>query len=169
MSFRAHFACFLGVLFAVLAGVSAYQLTHTQTKGSENRGQPFAAVPLARSMFDDDAEISEDANRWDAILMARSEERRLLILEFCDGRMTLFQVAAEFKRLNSLPNPSSHDILARFAGATSNERLCRQVLCWLASVINEWPPSQQRALLEGAETALRDHLECNGRVILPGD
>jgi hypothetical protein len=162
MPYRAHFACLLGAMFAMLVGVSAYQLGHAKSKLSPR----LAAID---DCYSDEERRQEELYRFDGVFMARSAQRKAIVEQVRDGNLTLFEAAAQFKRLNHQPQPTKLDPLYPFAGQTENEKVCRQVITWLTSYVQDLPPSQGEAVLERAEAELRDHLACNGTVILPGD
>jgi hypothetical protein len=162
MPYRAHFACLLGGLFALLVGVSAYQLGHAKS----NPALRLSAIDDGYSELE---RRQEELTRFDGVFMARSAQRKAIIDELRDGGLSLFEAAAEFKRLNHQPQPTKLDPLYPFSGKSENERVCRQVITWLYSYVDNLPPSQRQAVLERAEGELRDHIARNGTVILPGD
>jgi hypothetical protein len=162
MPYRAHFACLLGALFAMLVGVSAYQLGHAKSKPSPR----LAAID---DCYTAEERRQEELYRFDGVFIARSARRKAIVEEVRDGKLSLFEAAAEFKRLNNLPRPTKLDPLYPFPGKSENEKVCRQVITWLYSYVQDLPPSQGQAVLERAEAELRDHLARNGTVILPGD
>ncbi len=164
MPLRAQFACFLTCLFAVLVGVTAYR----QSSTGAVRTLAWLDLPGARDYYDDDLRRQKELDRFDGVVYARVQERYAIIGELCAGRMTLFEAAAQFKRLNAQPNPSTFKILSLFPGATDDERVCRQVLAWLAGNIEQLPSCQRQSVLDRLEAELREHIACVGPVELPG-
>jgi hypothetical protein len=165
MTFRAQFACLLGGLFALLVGVSAYQYAHA----AQDRGSSWPKLPVPDDPYSEAERRWEELCRFDGVLIARMAERRELVHQVRDGQISLFAAAAEFKRLNSLGNPSKFDPLLTFPGASQNEKLCRQVIVWLQQEMDGLPPRQRQLIIDRLEEDLCDHLGRNGTVILPED
>ncbi len=166
MALRAPFACLLAGLATLLSGVAAYQVANAREEDGRELTLPLF---VARNFYSDDLRRQEKLNHFQGVLAARVGERRRLIERLAAGRITLFEAAAEFKRLNALPQPSAFDILELFPGASPNECVCRQVITWLTSNLRDLPPSQRQLVLDRVEADLRDHIARNGTVILPGD
>jgi hypothetical protein len=164
MPLRSQFACLLTALFAMLVGVSTYQ----HSSAGEGRTLAWLELPVARDYYEDDLRREKELAKFDGVLLARSEERYAIVIQLSEGRLSLFEAAAAFKRLNSLPSPSNHNCLWAFPGASDDERVCRQVICWLAVNTYQLPPSQRQIVLDRLEAELRDQLKCAGTVVLPG-
>src|SRR5579862_9263660 len=125
MAFRTQFACGLAML--VLLGVSAYQCLHR----TNVRGEVCERPGEVRKFASDVAARHEYLCRFDGVVLARIHTRREIIEGLAAGRMSLFEAAARFKRLNSELNPSKIDVWhIFFRGATDNERVCWQVISW---------------------------------------
>ncbi len=165
MALRAHFVCLLAGLSALLLGVTAYQTTHAR-KGQDNTLPPRW---VAHNFCDEELRRYDELSRFDGVMAARSEERRLLVERLAAGQLDLFATAVEFKRLNALPQPAHFDVLTMFPGASDNERLCWQVITCLDNNPDLVPPSQRQAVLHRVEADLRDHIARNGTVILPSN
>jgi hypothetical protein len=164
MALRTLFACGLAMLFAVLVGISAYQSVH-RTPVCGVVGEPPEEV---RKFASDIAERHDYLCSFDGTAMTRIGKRKEIIGELAAGRMTLFEAAARFKRLNSEPTPGNLDVLRTFRGATDNERLCRQVITWLDSTTHSMTESQRQQVLGQAEAELRKHIaQHGGQVVLP--
>jgi hypothetical protein len=166
MPYRAPFACLLGALSALLVGVALYQGAHGK---GEVSSLSFAEWSLIRAIYADDVQHYEDLNRFDGVMLGRCEERSVICDQVAAGRMSLFEAAAEFKRLNRKPRPSTYDPVAAMPGDSDNERVCWQVIAWLEGSTRQLPPSQREAVLERAKADLREQLACHGGVTLPGD
>jgi hypothetical protein len=165
MSFRAPYALLLGVMSAAFGTVSCYQ-----SVAHGRQSQPDVDLVGAAKHYNEELRRWDQLSRFDGALMARTEQRSTIVAKVRDGDMSLFEAAAQFKRLNHLPNPSSHVGLALFRGACENERLCRQVIHWLdGNALSGWPHSRRRAVLDRVEAELHQHLERHGTVVLPGD
>jgi hypothetical protein len=166
MPFRAPFACFLGALSALLVGVTLYQRSNAKDEVSS---LSLAEWSLIRAIYADDVNHHEDLSRFDGVLLARCEERRGICDQVAAGHMSLFEAAAEFKRLNHEPSPSSYDAVGAMPGDSENERVCSQVISWLESTTRQLPPSQRELVIERARAELREHRARNDTVVLPGD
>jgi hypothetical protein len=160
MPFRTKCASLLTIVFALFLAAFAHRF-YTTNKASR-------LAPEIDAFANDDMKGSASVHRFDGILLARIEKRKEITLQLAAGRMSLFEAAAKFKRLNREPNPSPHRMENFFPGASDNERLCRQVIEWLRH--QPMPSKQREQALAQAEADLRDHLACHGgQVILPED
>jgi hypothetical protein len=94
----------------------------------------------------------------------------LAVQQLAAGELTLFETAALFGQLNSLPPSLEHMIPPWPSGADEGERLCRQVIQWADK---EWehhfPPEEVKARVERLEQELQEHLAAHGGVRLPKD
>lgn len=85
------------------------------------------------------------------------------------GEVSLFDVAAAFRRLGDECGPFPDHSWTLFPGHGRNEKVCRQIICWAEGLLTPIAPeSEVRALQERLEDALADHLAKHGKVILPG-
>jgi hypothetical protein len=166
MPIRAPLACLLGALAALLIGVNLYQQTHAQR---DENGLSPSEWSFIRVLYPDEARQAADMARSEGVLLPRCEQRAKIATQVCEGQMNLFDAAAEFKRLNLLPSPSSYNPIGDFPGDSENERVCWQVISWVKSNTIQMPPSQRQAVLDRLTADLMEHLACNGTVILPGD
>jgi hypothetical protein len=166
MPFRAPFAGLLGALSALLLGVTLYQHSHAQEEGDS---LSLAESSLVRAFYADDAQHQYELSRFDGVLVARCHERQTIVEQLAAGRISLFEAAAEFKRLNAQPNPCKYNSVAQLPGNSDNERTCWQVIYWLDANTRHLPPSQHQLLLDRVKADLCDHRARNGTVILPGD
>jgi hypothetical protein len=158
MPFRTKCASLLSIVLALLVAIFAHRSCTTNTASPP--------APEINAFASDETKRSAFLDRIDGILLARIEKKEEITLQLAAGRMSVFEAAAKFKRLNAVPNLGPNDVLTNFPGASDNERLCRQVIVWLQ---NQPLPSQQREqALAQAEADLRDHLACHGgQVFLP--
>ncbi len=162
MRFRAKCAYLFGSTFLLLTGVSAFEHWHQPSDQSRPRPQLCDWTdPSAQ-----DAQRSEELRRSVGVITARVRHRLELVQKLRDGEITLFEAAAEFKRMNRLASPPMADALVRFGGASDNERVCRQVIHWLYYNTDELPPSKRQVVMQRVEAELSDHLARNGTVIL---
>jgi hypothetical protein len=159
MPFRTKCASLLSIVFALLLAAFAQRFCTSNASRLAPEIDAFANDEMKRSAY---------LHRVDAILLARIGKRQQITLDLAAGRMSVFEAAAKFKRLNAEPNLSPDNALDHFPGASDNERQCRQVIVWLQN--QPMPLSQQEQALAQAEADLRDHLACHGgQVILPED
>jgi glutathione S-transferase len=96
----------------------------------------------------------------------RVREKERIGCAVIDGRLTLFEAAALFRRLNEAP-PKPAPLSASFPGDSEEERLCRQVIRWAWRRLSECYPGGAEALVAPYEEELRRHKERHGRVVLP--
>jgi hypothetical protein len=102
------------------------------------------------------------------VLEARMLAKGRVVAELRAGRLTLLQATARFRDLNTPIEGVHDDLRGRVAGATEEERLCRQVILWAWAADLEVSPDaaeQPRARLEAELERLL--AENNGIVRLP--
>lgn len=100
-------------------------------------------------------------------IQRRIRAKARVVDELIDGRLTLFEAAALFRRLND-PSPASAAHLARDCpGDSEEERLCRQVIAWVRVTLPQRPADVADEMGARFEEELREHKECHGVVILP--
>ena len=93
------------------------------------------------------------------------DEKETTIADLVDGRITLFEAAARFRRLNGerigpVPEPS--------IPSDANERLCEEVIHWAWCRLREFYPGAADDLVVPFKEELRRHKERHGgRVLLP--
>ncbi len=129
MALRAHFVCLLAGLSALLLGVTAYQTTHAR-KGQDNTHLPRW---VAHNICDEELRRYDDLSRFDGVMAARSEERRLLVERLATGQLDLFATAVEFKHINALPQPATFRCPGRcfpVPATTSRLLLARSLPAW---------------------------------------
>jgi len=110
-------------------------------------------------------------DRWPATTPLRILAKRQITREVIAGRRPLAEAAALFRELNRVPpDVSRFDI---FTGApidpssSAEERLCRQVVAWVGSVMHHEPVPGREAVLARLEAELREMLGQPGGVRLP--
>jgi hypothetical protein len=98
----------------------------------------------------------------------RIEQKDRLAGEVVAGRLTLFEAAARFRRLNDEP-PAPTPLSASFPGDSEEERLCRQVIDFARSWLRQQPGGDREAdeFAARCEDELRRHKERHGAVVLP--
>jgi hypothetical protein len=96
----------------------------------------------------------------------RIHEKERLAAELIDGRLTLFEAAALFHRLNAEP-PAPPPLALSYPGDSEEERLCRQVIGWAWHRLEKCDPGRANDLEGACEEELRRHKERHGTVVLP--
>ncbi len=96
-------------------------------------------------------------------LTARLTGKDAAIRDLRAGRLTLLQAAARFRDLNGADDTAAIDRWGRFAGATQEERLCRQVIQWAGAAGPAGEPTRRRLEAELADLLARN----NGSIRLP--
>src|SRR5262249_36855021 len=99
----------------------------------------------------------------------RIEAKDRLANELIDGRLTLFETAAHFRRFNDVSPKFAAPLSMFYSGDSEEERLCRQVISYARPLLKR-PPAENRAADEfeaRCEEELRRHKERYGAVVLP--
>jgi hypothetical protein len=96
--------------------------------------------------------------------MERNEAQRNIVAALIEGRLTLLEAAAHFRRLNG-----SRSLVRMFyRGDSEEECLCRQVIQVTETELRRHGQDQQADEFTARwEEELRRHLEQHGKVILP--
>jgi hypothetical protein len=98
----------------------------------------------------------------------RTHAKQVIIDELLAGRLTLLEAARRFKNLNESPITCQDDYRSRFPGRCDGEKVCRQVLAWVDTALQQYPPDQARAVAQRFEDDLQKHLQRHGDlVVLP--
>jgi hypothetical protein len=106
-------------------------------------------------------ELDEQARMVKKRLSAKNE----LIKELLNGRLTLFETAAGFQRLNEeLPMAGDKQSIA---GVAEEERLCQQVIEWVRVELIVNPGEASEDFVARLEQQLLRHKQKNGTVQLP--
>jgi hypothetical protein len=115
----------------------------------------------------DAEQVGAEIESVDRIVQSRCAAKEIIIRDLLAERLTLMEAAAEFRRLHIAAPPAarSHQMVpARSEG----ERYCREVLQWVRSTMQDWPPTQLEPILARLEAELQAHMaEHDGDVILP--
>ncbi len=98
----------------------------------------------------------------------RIEGKNKVVAKLVRGEINLFEAAARFRYLNSQPADCPSATWLQMEGATAEEKVCRQVICWVeGQLVGRAPDSEVRASIEGLRTALLQHIAEHGGVTLP--
>jgi len=101
------------------------------------------------------------------VLVARARAKAHVTDEVLTGRLTLLQAAARFRRLDAQEPASKVDLRQHFAGATEEERLCRQVIQWATAAAQDVSPTAAAPTRARLEAELAGLLAERGRLVLP--
>lgn len=99
-------------------------------------------------------------------LNRRMEQKQRLVYELLNGRRGFFEVAAIFRRLNDeYPKLPLHP---DFRGDSEEERICRQVICWVDATMHmqSYPQAKIEEVLARFERELSEHKRRYGAVCL---
>jgi hypothetical protein len=118
-----------------------------------------------RLVYEDQREESLEKVR--ETVVGRVARREKIVQELAEGRLTLREAAAGFRRLNELTPDFVPAYRKGFPGATADESLCRQVIYWVANVLERDEPERVRAVKSRLEAELESHLRRDGTVHLP--
>jgi hypothetical protein len=114
-------------------------------------------------------ETADEAKRTVRAIDRRVQEKDRVAGELVDGRLTLFEAAAHFRRLNDGgPKPAAPAALV-YPGDSEEECLCRQVIAYARPLLNRHPADTREAdeFVARCEEELRRHKERHGAVVLP--
>lgn len=109
--------------------------------------------------------MDEQLTEYNRKVQRRLETKKQIIHNLIDGRVTLFEAAAAFRRLN---DEYPQVPLTSGPGDSAEERLCRQVIEWVRRTVPGRDPAFVERFCEPLEEQLRQHKEQHGKVILPG-
>ena len=123
------------------------------------------AAALLRPERPRDLSLEDD---WKFPAIARRiQEKDRIAGELIDGRLTLFEAAARFGRLNAEPPAPPLALSLFYPSDSEEERLCRQVIAWASRRLEKSDPDRANDLAGACEEELRRHKERHGTVVLP--
>jgi hypothetical protein len=99
----------------------------------------------------------------------RIDEKDRLANELIDGRLTLFEAAAHFRRLNDGGSKFAAPLSMFYPGDSEEERLCRQAISYAQHCLNQRRVGDRAAdeFAARCEEELCRHKERHGAVVLP--
>lgn len=104
------------------------------------------------------------------IVIARVHSRLHLVRQLGAKQVTLFEAAAQFRRLNTTPAEFPQNAWKNLPGRCDNEKVCHQVLNWCrVHLPDTLPVSAVESTVCELEHELNRHITRHGKVILPGD
>lgn len=102
------------------------------------------------------------------MISKRIRAKTTVVERLLANELTLFEAAAWFRELNAQPASLEDCCYRTLPGADLNEKLCRQVICWVEGHLSSCgSASELSAWTDRLENELIAHLASNGRVILP--
>jgi len=146
MNFCVRMTSLVALIGTTLIGLAQYRPAWAARAGLDWWSLPEACEELRRG--EQELASQEAQGR---VMVERLRTRIEVVEDLRAARLTLVQAAARFRRLNAVP-PECPIILCHYvAGATEEERLCRQVLFWVEGQERTSPPTagqQTRQRLE---------------------
>jgi hypothetical protein len=132
-----------------LLGMALAAMNQYRPAWAARMGMDWWSLPELQAEVRDGQERSAELGARSAAANARLTGKNAVIEAFRAGRLTLLQAAARFRDINE----TRHDSCASFAGATAEERLCRQVISWAEAAARDESlnASQQTRRRLGAE------------------
>jgi hypothetical protein len=101
-----------------------------------------------------------------ATVVARAAAKERVSADLRAGRLTLLQAAVRFRALGAAPSCPGVDLRGHYAGATEDERTCRQVISWVAgAVAQDESPDASEEVRRRLEAELANLLERHHGVI----
>jgi hypothetical protein len=156
-----RFASMAGVLLLTALGAALLQPDWARDLGLESLPRP-GLPPAGAARSETPAEVARHVGAVDR----RIAEKDRLAAEVVGGRLTLFEAAARFRRLND-DDPPAAPLGAYYPGDSEEERLCRQVIAYVGARLRACAPDGADGLLAPYEDELRRHKERHGKVMLP--
>jgi hypothetical protein len=114
----------------------------------------------------EESDRSAQLDRRDVLILSRLNGKNEIVRQLLAGKLTLWQAAARFQRLNEEPTEMK-DLSYRqaFPGATAGESACRQVLHWVETEL-AGDQAADRAVLRRLQAELDERLRRDGTVEL---
>src|SRR5262245_55903382 len=125
MNYCTRTAAFVVLFVSALAGLAQYRPAWAAQVDLDWWSLPELCEDLQHGEQESDV---QEARRQAAV--DRLGARVAVIDDLRARRLTLAQAAARFRRLNATPGGRPVDLSRHMAGATEEERLCRQVIAW---------------------------------------
>jgi hypothetical protein len=113
----------------------------------------------------DETRRAEDLDRLQQVIAWAIEQRAALLSDLLAGRLTLFETAVSFRVVQRVKEKYLQPVTLRFPGNTEEEQLCRQVIAYTQTRLQDDP--EQAAVVARLEKELQEHLDHYGRVLLP--
>ena len=149
---------------AVLAGAN-----RLQPRWAADSGLDLWNFPEVQGLLERESRKSEEMDQAAPLLLRRIVERRRVTAEVRAGRLTLFEAAARFGKLNAGPGEYGiqQTVQSVYPGDSYEEKLCRQVIRHVELEAASESPGAAEAAVARLEAELEDHMLRHGRVCLP--
>ncbi|HEX5271812.1 MAG TPA: hypothetical protein VFW33_15045, partial [Gemmataceae bacterium] len=116
-----------------LLGMSLVALSEYRPAWAARRGIDWWSLFELREEVRRGKEREADLDRDGAGVTARMEGKNKAVQGLLAGRLRLTEAAARFRDLNATADPPVRPLCENYAGATEEERVCRQVIAWAVS------------------------------------
>jgi hypothetical protein len=147
----------LGLLSVSLVAFLCMIPMKEDCQGWDCRGLPDLLKVLLREQQRQAAlECSLDAVNW------RSAEKEKITHELLEGRLTLLEAQARFQSLNESRKDCPIEYHKLYAGATEEERTCREVISWAYAIRAITSRSEAAAVARRLEAELQHHFQAEG-------
>jgi hypothetical protein len=160
MNYCARALSLVALAATTLLGLSQYRPAWAQRAGLDWWSLPELCEEVRRG----EQQLAEMGAQTQGAI-ERLRTRTKVIEDLRAGRLTLVQAAARFRRLNALTPAGGLDLRGHLVGATEEERLCRQVICWAEAADRPEAPSIAEQTRERLEAELQRLLAKNKGVI----
>lgn len=93
-----------------------------------------------------------------AILRQRAEARGQIAQQLRLGEISFAEAVAKFRDLNARPADLPDQYYQLFPGATDDEKIARQLICWVLNSVEASSPSETQRLTALLEANLKEYL-----------
>jgi hypothetical protein len=125
------------------------------------------ALPAVSRQIEQDQRDSDRITEGESAAQRRSALREQIVDEVRGDRMGLIEAAARFRDLNAAAGPACPELDQHFAGDSSDERCCRQVIAWVRASLLPQSPEEAARLTGVLEAELQYHQRREGGIRLP--
>src|SRR5262249_7060251 len=147
-----------GMVVVLLAGLQWAAPQWLATMGADTHD-----LPELLQQIETHEQTSEELCRHDTIIKERMVAKKQIVLDLIAGRRTLLEAAARFRDLNENPEDCRNPYREFCCGNSDGEKLGRQVITWVAGVLEGRSPEVVACL----EMELQDLLASQETVVLP--
>ena len=153
------------VFMVVMLVAVALAATLQQPEWANDLGLDQWMQAILTSNARDAKEMAREFERRDRVIQKRIDAKDACIRELIAGRLTLFEAAAQFRRVNE-----EYPVMAEvpdYVSESPDEQLCRQVIRWAQVTLRMQPSSESAELIERLERDLRRRKQSSGVIVLP--
>lgn len=156
----------LSITLSVVA-FSAFGLVLATPSVSKSLGIDFWNLPSLQEELQELREAGQKLTAEDEAVLRRIRLKNTIISELLDGRITLFEAAAEFRELSAAHPQYMQMLTMRYPYRSANEIYCLNVIEFVESNI-QCRPSATPEIVQYLRDQLALHKHHNGgQVILP--